>query len=205
VYAGENDLLTNITVVDSGGVVNTTYGHTGAFASKVQAEWNGDGIDFDDDGNFEVFVSFQGSADSIYTTTYTHDGSNWDTTVTAVANDRNWAGLLLEYSEGTVGVDPITFVTPNDYKLFSNYPNPFNPSTMIEYQLPLDKNVTVKVYNLMGQSIRTLVSNEFKNAGRHAVQWNGLNDAGRKVASGVYIYSLEWGNFKKTNRMMLLK
>ena len=76
---------------------------------------------------------------------------------------------------------------------------------MIEYQLPLNKNVTVKVYNLMGQSIRTLVSNEFKNAGRHAVQWNGLNDAGRKVASGVYIYSLEWGNFKKTNRMMLLK
>ena len=205
VYAGENDLLTNITVVDSGGVVNTTYGNTGAFASKVQAEWNGDGIDFDSDGNYEVFVSFQGGADSIYTTTYTHDGSNWDTTVTAVANDRNWAGLLLEYSEGTVGVDPITYVTPNDYKLFSNYPNPFNPSTMIEYQLPLNKNVTVKVYNLMGQSIRTLVSNEFKNAGRHSVQWNGLNNAGRKVASGVYIYSLEWGNFKKTNRMMLLK
>ena len=76
---------------------------------------------------------------------------------------------------------------------------------MIEFQLPLDKNVTVKVYNLMGQSIRTLVSNELKIAGRHSVQWNGLNNSGQKVASGVYIYSLEWGNFKKTNRMMLLK
>ncbi|HIC38101.1 MAG TPA: T9SS type A sorting domain-containing protein [Candidatus Marinimicrobia bacterium] len=205
VYTGENDVYSNITVVDSGGIQTTSLSHAGTFATKVQAEWNGEGLDFDGDGYYEVIASFQGNVDSTTTTTYTHNGTSWDTTVTAVVNPKNWIILQLEFTDVEVSISEITFITPDDYKLLPNYPNPFNPTTRIEYVLPLQKNVTVRIYNMLGQVVRTLVNNEMKPAGHHSVSWNGFNDAGMKVASGAYIYSLEWGNFRKTNKMMLMK
>jgi len=205
IYTGENDVFSNITVVDSGGTVTTSLSRPSTFASKVLSEWNGNGLDFDGDGHYELIASFQGNVDSTTTTTYTYNGTSWDTTVTKVVNDKNWIIMHLENSEGNVGVKDITFITPDDYKLLPNYPNPFNPTTNIEYVLPLQKNITIRIYNMLGQVVRTLVNNELKSAGHHSVQWNGFNDAGMKVASGAYIYSLEWGNFRKTNKMMLMK
>ena len=78
---------------------------------------------------------------------------------------------------------------PTAYALAQNFPNPFNPQTLIQYQLPEARHLTLKIYNLFGQEIRTLFAGQ-REAGYHAEIWNGRDDFGRNVASGVYFYRL---------------
>ena len=115
---------------------------------------------------------------------------------------------LAQISDIVVGVDdkPIADkgFTPNRYELYQNYPNPFNPSTMIEYILPEASHVKIEIYNLAGQKIKTLIDS-YLNAGRYTVQWNGTDDNGTRVASGVYIYRLIAGNNTIARKMILLK
>ncbi len=99
-----------------------------------------------------------------------------------------------------------SIITPNDYKLSQNYPNPFNATSIIKYYIALDKNVTIRIYNSLGQVVKTLVDNKFLNKGSHEVTWDGTNQNGIQVSSGTYIYSLEIGNqFKLTKQMTLMK
>ncbi len=91
----------------------------------------------------------------------------------------------------------------NDYKLFQNYPNPFNPSTTIQYQIPKDGFVSLKVYNLIGQEVANLV-NRFEKAGRYKVSFDVSSITGG-LSSGIYFYTLRSGNFNKTNKFVLLK
>jgi len=102
--------------------------------------------------------------------------------------------------------DPITvFVTrPKDYKLYQNYPNPFNPTTNIEYQLPEQTMITMKIYNIRGQEVKTLVDN-VKQAGYHSVVWNGLDNNDKPVASGVYYYRIETKSYNEVKKMILLR
>jgi len=93
---------------------------------------------------------------------------------------------------------------PESFNLEQNYPNPFNPTTSIRYDLAKDTHVSLKIYNMMGQEVATLV-NESKPAGRYEISWNARNDAGLKVSSGIYIYVLKAGDFVKSARMTLLK
>jgi hypothetical protein len=88
--------------------------------------------------------------------------------------------------------------------LEQNYPNPFNPATEIRYGLSDDTWVTLKVFNLLGQELATLV-NEFQKAGARSVKWNGTNDAGSKIGSGVYIYRLTSGKFVQFGKMTMVK
>ena len=112
--------------------------------------------------------------------------------------------LVLEYTGATdVPARPIPVVS--NYHLYQNYPNPFNPSTTIKFDLKKAETVSVKIYNLNGQLVRTLLDNVKKGAGVHTVVWDGRDDSGRKVASGRYIYTLESRNFKATRVMTLLK
>lgn len=85
-----------------------------------------------------------------------------------------------------------------------NSPNPFNDRTVISYTLPSDAKVTLTIYNVRGQKVKTLVD-EFQNAGAKRVIWEGTNKNNDKVASGVYFYRLEAGNIKATKRMVLVK
>ncbi|MCY4224269.1 MAG: T9SS type A sorting domain-containing protein, partial [Bacteroidetes bacterium] len=96
-------------------------------------------------------------------------------------------------------------IVPTDFELHSNYPNPFNPSTSFSFTLPLDKRVSVRIYDMNGRLIRTLINDEFYSQGTHSVIWNSLSDAGTQVASGQYIYTLEWGRFRQARRMVLVK
>ena len=89
-------------------------------------------------------------------------------------------------------------------ELTQNYPNPFNPSTTIRYGLSEEVNVTLKVYNMLGQEVATLV-NEFQEAGYHNVQWNGTNNFGQSVASGTYIIRMQAGDFVNTRTMAFMK
>ncbi len=91
----------------------------------------------------------------------------------------------------------------NDYKLFQNFPNPFNPSTTLQYQIPEDGFVSLKVYNVIGQQVATLV-NAFEKAGSYKVNFDASSITGG-LSSGIYFYTLKSGDFSKTNKFVLLK
>ena len=88
---------------------------------------------------------------------------------------------------------------PNSFALEQNYPNPFNPSTMIRFELPTAANVTLRVFNSLGQEMALLV-NQRNEAGYYQATWNASN-----VPSGIYFYRLQAGEFIETNKMVLLK
>jgi hypothetical protein len=114
--------------------------------------------------------------------------------------------------DGTYGVNdlrgPVSVMIetrPEVYALNDNYPNPFNPETTIKYQLPEAGLVTLEVYNMLGQVVRTLV-NEHQTAGRYSVQWDAANDNGQSLSSGMYFYHVTAGQeFQGTKKMLLLK
>ncbi|MFZ5516472.1 MAG: Ig-like domain-containing protein [Candidatus Zhuqueibacterota bacterium] len=93
---------------------------------------------------------------------------------------------------------------PDRYELQQNYPNPFNPKTNIEYQLPMETRVSLKIYNIMGQEVKTLID-DVKEAGYHALIWNGLDNSGVAVSSGIYYYRMVTGSFVETKKMVLLR
>ncbi|RKY95843.1 MAG: T9SS C-terminal target domain-containing protein, partial [Ignavibacteriae bacterium] len=94
--------------------------------------------------------------------------------------------------------------SPSDFALFQNYPNPFNPSTLVRFQVPQTSSVTVKIYDMLGQEVRTLFAGEVVT-GTYTANWNGLNDAGVQMSSGSYIYKMVAGDFVQTMKMVLLK
>jgi hypothetical protein len=92
---------------------------------------------------------------------------------------------------------------PSEYILFQNYPNPFNPSTVISYQLPVGSDVTLKVFDVLGKEIATLV-NEYKPAGRYEVEFQSTVGS-HQLANGIYYYQLKAGDDIQTKKMMLIK
>ena len=95
-------------------------------------------------------------------------------------------------------------INPLSYKLHQNYPNPFNPVTTLKYNLPNDDLVNITIYDMIGNVINELV-NEVQNSGYKSVQWNAKNNQGQPVSAGVYLYSIEAGDFRQTKKMILLK
>ncbi len=93
---------------------------------------------------------------------------------------------------------------PTDFQLSQNYPNPFNPTTTIAFSVPQTEKVTLKVYNLMGAEIKTLVDGVV-SVGSHSVVWDGTDNFGQKVTSGLYLYTLQIGNQHIAKRMVLVK
>ena len=93
---------------------------------------------------------------------------------------------------------------PKSFNLKQNYPNPFNPTTEIAYSLPEASKVTLKIYNITGQLVKTLV-NDYKEAGNYKVIWDGRNNSGQKVAAGVYFYQIRTDKFTQTKKMVMLK
>ncbi len=106
---------------------------------------------------------------------------------------------IIYYTEN----DSYEIVPSNEISAY-NYPNPFNPETTISFDLPQKDKVELVVYNLKGQKVKTLINDEV-DKGRHTIIWNGTNNQGKEVASGVYYYRLSCGNYTKTNKMVLIK
>jgi len=111
----------------------------------------------------------------------------------------------------SIALDPIVGIVDSEnnllaseFELFQNYPNPFNPETAIEYYLPQSTAIRLEILNLLGQIVRTLVAGQ-RPAGNHWTLWDGKDDSGREVASGVYIYRLVAGKYRESRKMMLLK
>lgn len=90
-------------------------------------------------------------------------------------------------------------INPNEFKLYGNFPNPFNPSTKIQFSLPTNNYVTLKVYDISGREVASLVNSQM-NAGQHLVNFDASN-----LSSGIYYYKLSAGSFTQTNKMILMK
>jgi len=110
---------------------------------------------------------------------------------------------LQSFTLGVTSVDE-TDQIPENFSLAQNYPNPFNPSTTIEYSLAHASSVVLKIYDVLGNNIRTLV-NAKQIAGRKTVIWNGRNDEGDRVGSGMYFYEIVAENMVQVKKMILIK
>jgi len=104
----------------------------------------------------------------------------------------------------SVGIETPGDAVPVRFKLLQNYPNPFNPSTTIEYQIPISSHVVLRIFNVLGQEVRTLVNGN-QTAGGYSVIWNGKNNVEEEMPSGIYFYRMRTNDFVQTKKLLLLK
>lgn len=119
----------------------------------------------------------------------------------AAVNKKDTVEFNISYGNGTDLRKSfiLTYTAPKEFSLKQNYPNPFNPSTKIEYQLPVNGKVVLKVFDILGREVTTLV-NEIQQAGFKEVEFNAKN-----LSSGIYIYRIQSADFTKTLKMQLVK
>jgi hypothetical protein len=106
--------------------------------------------------------------------------------------------------DSSVAVGNQAEYTPQRFSLFQNFPNPFNPSTTITYEITAKSKVVLKIYNILGQEVRALVNNH-QISGKYTVSWDGKDDRGKPVSSGMYIYRIQAGDKSQSRKMLLLK
>ena len=94
--------------------------------------------------------------------------------------------------------------SPDDYRLYQNYPNPFNTVCTIEYQISKQEYITIEIYNTFGERVKILLS-EMKNVGHYKLSWDGTDENGKRVASGIYLYQMRSGNYMSTKKMLLIE
>ncbi len=205
-YSGEgtrND--TSIAYRDSVGRRDTAYVSSPAFPSKIY----GRASDLDRDGLEDIILPYQAISDSftVLNMTWNSGAGKYDTTSRVrVVNPKRWSLRVIE-RDPSLGVEAkdLTVISPDDYRLEQNYPNPFNPSTTIGFYLPIRDKISLKVYDVVGREVRTLINNEEYDRGTSRVVWDGRDSNGKLAASGTYFYSLKFGNFEKTSKMVLVK
>jgi C1A family cysteine protease len=159
----------------------------------------------------------------------TNNGANWITILASTSNDGSepWVipntpsdSCLVKISDvtddipadtsdsvfaiGVTGVSETEEEKEFTFSLAQNFPNPFNPNTSIQFSLPVSGRVSLKIYNLSGQEVRTLID-EDKRKGEYEVLWDGKDNSGKNVASGIYFYHIRAKNFAETKKMVLLK
>lgn len=127
--------------------------------------------------------------------------------------DLNWGPIASPYGgpvcytvegTGTAIDESNTDILPSKFSLSQNYPNPFNPTTEISFDVPTKSHVTLKVYNLLGHEVTTLVDEDVV-VGSHKTSWDGRDRSGSEVATGIYFYKMVAGDFVETRKMMLLR
>jgi hypothetical protein len=121
---------------------------------------------------------------------------NWIT----VADQTNFSDWILTDEDPATGIEDL----PSRFYLSANYPNPFNPTTTISYEIARPSHVRLDVYNAAGQLVRVLVDSR-KSEGRYRMEWDGLDTRGMQAASGVYFYRLKAGEFEQTRKMVLVR
>ena len=113
-----------------------------------------------------------------------------------------WIGAV--HSADIVNVDNYKVLFPDKLRIYNAYPNPFNPVTSLGYDLPNNSMVKITVHDMMGRVVKTLV-NGSQTAGFKSVQWNATNDKNEPVSAGIYLYTIQAGEFRQTKKMVLLK
>lgn len=200
---GHYNRFSSVEIIDSAGVIDTVAAadNESPFISKMFA-----GSDINGNNKQEVIVTYQSVVDSIKYTYKRWDGSAFVTDSVAVRWNPNQITVwMLESLVTGIRTVELPIISPDDYRLAQNYPNPFNPTTNIQFTLPIDKKISLHIYDILGNEIKTLIDNEELARGVYEVTWDGTNNSGSAVASGQYIYTLKYGNFSKSMKMTLLK
>jgi len=122
----------------------------------------------------------------------------------AVGTYHSYSGFWNPWVVATDVEEEKEAVVPREFSLSQNYPNPFNPQTVIEYALPKESHVKITIYNVLGQKVRVL-KDEIERAGYKRVVWDGRDDTGSEVASGIYFYRIMAGDFVTAKKMMMVK
>ena len=122
----------------------------------------------------------------------------------SVTNFAGQGGTALDYEVGSpfLGNDEIAIV--DEFSLSNNYPNPFNPSTTIDFAVAQSGDVSVIIYDMLGREVKNLV-NGFHTPNYYSINWNGMNDAGTSVSTGVYYYKMVSSDFVEMKKMMFVK
>ena len=160
-----------------------------AFSTSVQTP-----VTIQPNGSLDVPVTFKPAQDSSFSVSFNIRNTgliNGEAQMIA-------RQVILSVTTGITSVNN-NIAPPKQYELDQNYPNPFNPATIISYQIPVSGIVTLKVYDVLGREVKTLV-NAFKSQGKYSVSFNANN-----LSSGVYFYQLESGNYTSIKKMVLLK
>jgi hypothetical protein len=170
----------------------------------------GGNVDLDKNMKREIVFCYQSMPDSItlkYMRYNSATGSFITDSVVRSLNTFNRRIIRVIESDIATGIKvrDIVTITPDDYELYQNYPNPFNPTTTIEFYLPIDKRVSLIIYDVSGREVVKLIDDQELPKGKHKVVWDGRDKNGRAVSSGTYLYTLKFGNFEKTKKMLLLK
>jgi hypothetical protein len=180
----------------------------GAFVDDDVRGVSNDGFFDMGNGLFVAVVTVAGNVDEEVTFSFYDASSDQILSISEILPFQNDGyGTLdnpYEFSILNTGIDAPDVSVPKATALHANYPNPFNPTTTIKFDLATKSHVSLKVYDTMGRLIRTL-SSETREPGYYSVQWHGLDDAGKPVQSGLYFYRLETDNYKSVKRMLLLK
>ncbi len=190
------DLASGGNPLDSTHWSGSTYGFDNSLSGFVAKL--GSGFDFDGDGNHEVVLAYMSVEDSIAVVDVNND-------TTMVENTSAFGVRAAEWDATMASIRDIEVIMPDDYKLSQNYPNPFNPNTRIEYFLPANNDISLVIYNMLGQEVIRLLDNQYTKAGAYSTAWDGRDKNGLKVGSGTYIYELKFGNFSKSRQMVLMK
>ncbi|MGH1366422.1 MAG: T9SS type A sorting domain-containing protein [Calditrichia bacterium] len=127
----------------------------------------------------------------------------WVAAVDVNGNESSLSISATAIASPLVGINTLTGV-PTAFELYQNFPNPFNPSTTITFDLPTNEVVQLAIYNMLGQVVRILVAEELP-AGRVSVTWDGANEFGERLSSGVYLYRIEAGNIVQTRKLVMMK
>ena len=151
----------------------------------------------------------------------TYDGDGDFTLLGYGHNPNGWAGgqwdlglEITDYDENEihspgevvdVAIDRDDVIVPTKMALYNNYPNPFNPTTNIRFDLSTQMKVTMEIYDIQGRKVRTLINHQAYSAGSYDMMWNGRNDANLQVATGVYFYSIRTSTQQITKKMLLIK
>ncbi len=194
--AGMNDFINSLTVYNGDLIAGGNFTTAGIIEANSITSWN------NSDGSWSSLGS--GVNNAIGAMTIFNDtlivGGRF-----AKAGDKA-AAYLAAWTKDypTAVLDDPSLSLPGDYILRQNYPNPFNPITTIEYNLPVKANVTIDVYNLLGQRVKRLFDSE-KSYGPHSITWDGTDQKGRTVGTGIYFYQIKAGEYVESKKMLLLK
>ena len=217
-----NNIIRNNTAPSGSQIYNDSFVTLPVSYNNVQGGWSGEGnIDIDPKfidpvkDNFQLQPSSKcidkGNPDRQY-----NDPENLNNSGFAlypaqgtVRNDMGVFGgpLAVRWENITTSINPRPeemVSLPKKFELFQNYPNPFNPETFIKYQLPQNTDISIKVYNIYGQLVKTLLD-EKRDAGYYSVIWNGLDNKDQRVASGIYFYKLHSEKFVKIKKMIVVR
>jgi len=174
-------------------------------ARNIRREWAGEDVTHPNWHNVDNYLDFVNRWPLNFNLAYTNAELLTASTHGFPVGDLNWFPDQYEQWKIVTNVERSeSRLLPDDFYLSNAYPNPFNPQTKIDFRIPQTSDVRITIYNVIGQQVNVILDQELY-AGSYTITWNGTNDRGIQVPSGVYLYRIEAGQFSETKKVVFLK